>query len=56
MSSDDGGGGVAESAAAHPGDAGGPGQGEEVPRLRRDDPHPLRNAPRPRARDQGMSK
>ena len=29
MSSDDGGGGVAESAAAHPGDAGGPGQGEE---------------------------
>ena len=29
MSSNDGGGGVAESAAAHPGDAGGPGQGEE---------------------------
>ena len=28
----------------------------KVPRLRRDDPHPLRNAPRPRARDQGMSK
>ena len=29
LMSSDGGGGVAESAAAHPGDAGGPGQGEE---------------------------